>query len=101
MIYSIRVGTIKQIRKYEGLKMSKIIKGTGVRELSHIVELNNKYYFVDSNDTLDVGYETMVFSCDKNGDSIDWSGLYTERYNTEEEMRESHYKVCNELENYL
>ena len=81
--------------------MSKIIKDTGARELSHIVELNNKHYFVDSNDTFNVGYETMVFSFDKNGENIDWSGLYTIQHNTDEEMRETHYKVCNELENYL
>ena len=47
--------------------MSKIIKDTGVRELSHIVELNNEYYYVDSNDTFDMGYETMVFPCFKDG----------------------------------
>jgi len=81
--------------------MSKIIKETGMRELSHIVKSNNKYYFVDSNNTFDFGYETMVFSCDENGENIDYSDLYTGWYDTEEEMRKIHYKICNELENYL
>lgn len=78
--------------------MSKIIKETGMRDLSHIVKSNNKYYFVDSNDTFDVGFETMVFLCDENGENINWSDLFAKRYNTEEEMRESHYKICNYLE---
>jgi len=81
--------------------MSKIIKETGMRELSHIVKSNNKYYFVDSNNTFDAGYETMIFSCDENGENIDYSDLYAGWYDTEEEMRETHYKVCSELENYL
>ena len=80
--------------------MSKILNKTGCRELSHIVECNGKKYFVDSNDTFDYGYETMVFDVLKN-DEIDWSGIYTERYLSYEEMEKQHYIICNNLENYI
>lgn len=80
--------------------MSKILNKTGYRELSHIVECNGKKYFVDSNDTFDYGYETMVFDVLKN-DKIDWSGIYTERYLSYEEMEKQHYTICNNLENYI
>ena len=80
--------------------MSKILNKTGHRELSHIVECNGKKYFVDSNDTFDYGYETMVFDVLKN-DEIDWSGIYTERYLSYEEMEKQHYTICNNLENYI
>ena len=80
--------------------MSKILNKTGYRELSHIVECNGKKYFVDSNDTFDYGYETMVFDVLKN-DEIDWSGIYTERYLSYEEMEKQHYTICNNLENYI
>ena len=80
--------------------MSKILNKTGYRELSHIVECNGKKYFVDSNDTFDYGYETMIFDVLKN-DEIDWSGIYTERYLSYEEMEKQHYTICNNLENYI
>ena len=80
--------------------MSKILNKTGYRELSHIVECNGKKYFVDSNNTFDYGYETMVFDVLKN-DEIDWSGIYTERYLSYEEMEKQHYTICNNLENYI
>ena len=80
--------------------MSKILNKTGYRKLSHMVECNGKKYFVDSNDTFDYGYETMVFDVLKN-DEIDWSGIYTERYLSYEEMEKQHYTICNNLENYI
>ena len=72
--------------------MSKIIKETGYRELSHIVECENgKYYFVDSNKTLDHSYETMVFSWNiEKNDVVSWNELYCKRYLDYYEMKESH-----------
>ena len=80
--------------------MSKILNKTGYRELSHIVECNGKKYFVDSNFTLDYGYETMVFDVLEN-EKICWSGIYTERYSSYEKMEKQHYIICNNLENYI
>ena len=80
--------------------MSKILNETGYRELSHMVECNGKKYFVDSNDTFDHGYETMVFNVLKN-DKIDWLHLYVERYSSYEKMEKQHYIICNNLENYI
>ena len=82
--------------------MSQIIKPTGIRELSHVVKANNgQYYFVDSNDTLDKGYETMIFECDKHGKNIDWSGVFVEHYSTYEAMKENHNYIINHLEEVL
>lgn len=80
--------------------MSKIIKNTGYRELSHIVESENKYYFVDSNDTFDRGYETMIFKCDENGDNIDWTDIFCKNYDTYVEMELSHNNIIKNLEFY-
>lgn len=82
--------------------MSKIIKESGYRELSHIVKSNDKYYLVDSNDTMDAGYETMVFFYNIKDDEVeDWGDLYCKRYNTEKEMEKHHFEVCKNIEKYL
>lgn len=82
--------------------MSEIIKESGYRKLSHIVKGNDKYYLVDSNNTLDAGYETMVFLFDYDeNDVIDWRDLYCERYKTEKEMEQHHFEVCEDIEKYL
>lgn len=76
--------------------MSKIVKETGYRELSHIVQTKDgKRYLVDSNNTFDVGYETMVFLCGK------WNELFVKRYQSEKAMRKMHYKICGSLESLL
>ena len=80
--------------------MSKILNKTGYRKLSHMVECNGKKYFVDSNNTFDYGYETMVFDVLKN-DEIDWSGIYVERHSSYEKMEKQHYTICDNLENYI
>ena len=82
--------------------MSKIVKETGYRELSHIIKSKNKYYLVDSNDTFDFGYETMVFLFNIKEDDVEnWGDLYCKRYTTEEEMKKHHFEVCENIEKYL
>ena len=81
--------------------MSKILKETGYRELSHIVECKGKKYFVDSNNTFDGGYETMVFNTIGEDEEVDWEDLYAEWYDSYEEMKQKHYEICNNLENYI
>ena len=44
-------------------------------------------------------YETMIFK--KNGDEIDFFGLYIEQYSTENEAREGHKRTVNNLEKYI
>lgn len=82
--------------------MSEIVKESGYRKLSHIVKSKNKYYLVDSNNTRDAGYETMVFTYNIKEDEVEnWGDLYCERYNTEKEMEKHHFEVCNNIEKYL
>lgn len=44
-------------------------------------------------------YETMIFK--KNGDKIDFTELYMERYSTEEEAREGHKKAVEIVKKYI
>ena len=66
-----------------------------MNHLKNIIETNNKnvqsgYVYVSTVDTFDTGLETMVFMCDVHGDVLDWSGLDTDRYYTEEEAEAGH-----------
>ena len=82
--------------------MSKIIKESGYRKLSHIVKCDDIYYLVDSNDTFDRGYETMAFLYDiKKDEVISWLESYVKWYKTEEEMEKYHFEICENLERYL
>lgn len=51
---------------------------------------SGKTYYVDSNNTLDHGYETMVFECDKDGNVTSWRDLDCELYDSLEEMQAGH-----------
>lgn len=44
-------------------------------------------------------YETMIF--EKNGDKVDFSGIYQKRYSTEEEAREGHKKAIEYVKNMI
>lgn len=83
--------------------MSKIVKKTGYRELSHVVQTDDGCYFmVDSALTSDCGYETMVFSWDNKTNKVDcWAELYCEHYRNEDDMSRRHEAICDHLENYL
>lgn len=39
---------------------------------------DNRHYYVDSRFTLDNGFETMVFVCNKFGEVVSWKDLYAE-----------------------
>jgi hypothetical protein len=41
--------------------MSELIRRMEDRDLCHIVRVKDKFYLVDSAETIDLGYETMVF----------------------------------------
>lgn len=43
--------------------------------------------------------ETMVFSCDEDGNVTDWGELYCHRYNSDEEAIAGHAIMLNKLEN--
>ena len=83
--------------------MSRIISESGYRELSHIVQTEDgKLYLVDSNNTLDHGYETMVFRWSKRKKKpTSWKDLYCAFHLSEKSMRLAHYTICNSLEEYI
>lgn len=83
--------------------MSKIVKKTGYRELSHVVQTDDgQYFMVDSNNTFDCGYETMVFEWNIEEDGVDnWIEKYCERYESEKDMENRHKEICKHLEECL
>ena len=82
--------------------MSAVMREVKGRDLSHIVQLDNgNYCYVDSTNTIDCGYETMVFACNESGRNIDWSDLYCERYGSYADMKQRHVYIINHLEEVL
>ena len=80
--------------------MSKIIKETGWRELSTVVETNDgEQYLVSSADTFDAGFETMVFKWDKTQDNVEnWNDFFCEHHTSYDEMVQVHETICENLE---
>lgn len=80
--------------------MSKVIKMTGYRPLSHVIQTDDgNYYMVDSNDTFDRGFETMVFDWDIKRDEVsDWVDNYQELHDDYEEMEKRHHFICENYE---
>lgn len=80
--------------------MSKIIKETGWREFSTVVETTDgEQYLVSSADTFDAGFETMVFGWDKTHDTVaNWHELFCTRHSSYDEMQQVHEKICENLE---
>lgn len=85
--------------------MSTVIKALPDRELGHIVQTNDDlYYYVDSTNTFDAGYETMVFMCEKDADEFktsDWRDLYVEHYSSWDKMEKRHNYLIKHLEEVL
>ena len=46
--------------------------------------------WIDSRETLESGYETMVFPCDNDGNVENWQHIDRKLYNTYEEMQAGH-----------
>lgn len=70
-------------------------------KLTKCVKLNEKMYLVDSIFTLDKGFETMIFDCDKYGRVTDWSGAYTEYHNSYEEMKSRFNYIIGNIQEVL
>lgn len=82
--------------------MSKVIRREPGRTMAHIVEVGDNAYYIDSCDTFDNGFETMVFEYNLKLNEVEsWMDLYCETYSTSEEMEEGHEHICNNLEEYL
>ena len=71
-----------------------ILLGQRAREAGRLsdtfMSASGDFYYVDSNNTLDHGYETMVFACDNEGNVTSWTDLDAEWYDSLEEMQAGH-----------
>lgn len=63
---------------------------TGFRD---VISCSTGWVLVDSRNTFDVGYETMVFRCDADGNVEQWLELDMDRYPTFEAMAVGHRKM--------
>ena len=61
--------------------------------LKTVIERATGYYMVSTVDTRDAGLETLVFPCTKDGEITDYGELAGERYSTEHEAREGHFRM--------
>lgn len=82
--------------------MSVVIGRYFDRQFSHFVRTNDgTIYYVDSCNTFDRGYETMVFAANEELKVTNWNDLYAEWYNSFEEMQEGHNRIINHLEYHI
>lgn len=51
------------------------------------------YVWIDTCNTFDRGWETMVFRCDENGKVLDWMDLDSELYINENNASKGHDKM--------
>ena len=66
-------------------------------KMSEVVEKKSGgYVLVDTCNTIDHDWETMVFECDAEGNVEDWGELDCERYDSQEEAKEGHNKMVEE-----
>lgn len=88
--------------------MSKVIKKVSDRPWAAFVEAEGKKYYIDSAWTIDHGLETMVFEVEdlkkalkRDGNGIDWGGIYAKTYETNDEMVKNHQFLLENLETIL
>lgn len=84
--------------------MSKVVRAVSDRDMAHVVEMENEYYYVDSANTFDVGFETMVFKMEitpMGDEEIDWTDLYCEHYSSYKAMEIEHNYIINHLEEFI
>lgn len=59
-----------------------ILPHTNTYGVKVVIKIGHQsYYLVDKADIFDVGWETMIFECDKEGNVSNWLELYTDRTN--------------------
>ena len=63
------------------------------RGYTDVVKTKNGYVLIDSNNTFDRGYETMVFRCDQDGNVENWLDIDVAWYTSEEEMLVGHVEM--------
>lgn len=58
---------------------------------------NGKTYCVDTCETYDHGWETMIFRCDEKGHVSDWNDLYCKVYETEDQALSNHAYIAKNI----
>ena len=71
-----------------------------MEHLKSYVVANDQEYYISTNNTPDVGFETMVFKSE-NKCVTDWSEKFFKLYNAKEEAIEGHSYTINNLEKCL
>ena len=71
-----------------------------MEHLKSYVVANNQDYYISTNNTPDVGFETMVFES-KDKYVTNWREKFFKHYNTKEEAIEGHSYTINNLEKCL
>lgn len=71
-----------------------------MEHLKSYVVANNQEYYISTNNTPDVGFETMVFES-KDKYVTNWREKFFKHYNTKEEAIEGHSYTINNLEKCL
>lgn len=79
--------------------MSKILSRIKIRKLAHIIRTDMGFcYYVDSANTFDHGYETMVFPYDPYTGNINYKSVFTKLYDKEWQMNAGHSYICKNFE---
>lgn len=82
--------------------ISEIYENHGIHRRGLVQTSDGKYYIVDTNDTYDVGMETMVFRGRENSIYVEsWADLYKRQYEDVESAIRGHDEIVNNLEKYL
>lgn len=82
--------------------ISEIVENNGTHRRALVQTSNGKFYIVDTNDTFDVGMETMVFLGREGSIFVEsWRDLYSRQYDDLESAIEGHNEIANDLEKYL
>lgn len=65
------------------------------KETTIVQRKNGEYVYIDTRWTMDNGWETMVFKCNKNGKVANWGELDCNIYETKEDANEGHYSMVD------
>lgn len=58
---------------------------------------NGQWVYMDTRNTFDAGWETMVFPCDSQGNVTNWKEIFVERYLDEATATARHEQIKHYL----
>lgn len=69
----------------------------GEKRFKTVLNIANsgRYVLISTVLTYDVGWETMVFDCDRNGGIVNYTDLDTRRYSNVLEAEAGHKEICD------